>query len=1018
MFCKHFIKHSRLFRLAAASFLYVVVSSAAVAGAFDISFRLDEPGQVSVGLYSNRGKLLRQLARGVKMESGEHYLSWDGLDRYGTPAPPGEYEWRLLQTPGFTREFLVNVGTNQTFDSWPGNHGGPTVLATDAEHNLYVGATSSEGEPHILKMSMDGRRKFWGNGVTLADDGLVSMAVVGDTLYGLFSDGTVDLVNAATGADMVPLKIVGNFKLRLHDLIHSLDPEAEKKPIDRRGVSPMVLSGGSDVLVVTYENQNEVRLLRPNPTSIPLLKSIQVARPGGSCVAPDGRIFVISGTTIVSLDRETGVTKQVVNDPELFAPTHVCYDPVNDDLLVIQHNDQFDQVKRYHVSDGKWVATYGRARGRMCGEFNPLDFGNLLDIVADGKGGFFTVEGFPRRVAHFRGRDRHELVAQWFGGMRWASLISLDPIEPTIAYCALDQDHLAKCRIDYENHTWSPTKLYELPDSFSRAGLGRSEPRRPMFPNFGQLSYWEVRHVGDATFLVNNGRMQGSVAALARIDDQQNRIVPVAFVGGLHSSRGKTAPPSRWSEAMQAAGYDPLKAPYSHFGFSWSDANSNGKIDPEEVQLASRGLTWREAHCFIDPGWNVYYPLDGNLRNRSPWLVIRNEGKPDLPIWNWNHCEPASARFPDTELTLGAASPVGIYHDADGNTYTVGNAAPDSNRPDVPPLSWPNNTTNASRFQKWNPTGELEWSVGLHTAARNRPPGQFAQVRGILGMVNDCFLLVDAREPASVWTRDGLYAGSFYSGPAPRASPTMPRNQVYLDDNHWGLVLQTRQGDVLWGGMSDNSTPVYRISGWQNWKRQNGKLTIKQSGTGARWKGNGLRGEYFTASDFSGKPALERTDRQIWFGPLWGDYRKLPAPTLPDGKLDSLAIIPGTSARWTGFFEAPLGEAFTFTVYTYGHSELSQTVGSRVRLSVNGKVVIDEWDHVTLQKIAGGETPTRGCSSPPILLRPGQFVPLRLDYAAAGGDQAHLHLFIESDSIDLRHVPQRLLYPVVPNDER
>jgi len=66
-------------------------------------------------------------------------------------------------------------------------------------------------------------------------------------------------------------------------------------------------------------------------------------------------------------------------------------------------------VRRYHASDGKLVPVYGRVAGRACGHFKPLDFGDLSDIVADGKGGFYS-GGVPsqsssiskviRRIAH------------------------------------------------------------------------------------------------------------------------------------------------------------------------------------------------------------------------------------------------------------------------------------------------------------------------------------------------------------------------------------------------------------------------------------------------------------------------------------------------------------------------------------------------------------------------------------------------------------------------------------------
>ena len=47
-------------------------------------------------------------------------------------------------------------------------------------------------------------------------------------------------------------------------------------------------------------------------------------------------------------------------------------------------------------------------------------------------------------------------------------------------------------------------------------------------------------------------------------------------------------------------------------------------------------------------------------------------------------------------------------------------------------------------------------------------------------------------------------------------------------------------------------------------------------------------------------------------------------------------------------------------------------------------------------------------------LTAGQLAPLSLEYAAAGGDGDHLHLFVGSKTLDLRHVPSALLYSERP----
>src|SRR5207249_4319366 len=149
--------------------------------------------------------------------------------------------------------------------------------------------------------------------------------------------------------------------------------------------------------------------------------------------------------------------------------------------------------------------------------------------------------------------------------------------------------------------------LYETPEGF-RSFVG-SQRHRGMFPGFGGMSYWEVRHVRGETFLVNNGRMQGGCAAVVRVDEQHNRLAPVAILGGLHPSVDRTDPPSWWLDAMKRAGYGPKTTGYEHFAFSWSDTNHNGQVEVSEIRLGSVGSTHQEAHCFVDANWNVYWAL-------------------------------------------------------------------------------------------------------------------------------------------------------------------------------------------------------------------------------------------------------------------------------------------------------------------------------------------------------------------------------------------------------------------------
>jgi hypothetical protein len=135
------------------------------------------------------------------------------------------------------------------------------------------------------------------------------------------------------------------------------------------------------------------------------------------------------------------------------------------------------------------------------------------------------------------------------------------------------------------------------------------------------------------------------------------------------------------------------------------------------------------------------------------------------------------------------------------------------------------------------------------------------------------------------------------------------------------------------------------------------------------------------------------------------------SPAFPKDALDAGKC----SARCTGFIEAPLGDDFTFRIYTYRTTQRGregQATGAKVRLWIDGKLAIDSWDKVAPKKTEGC---VRTCwvESDPVKLHAGQLVSIKLEYSAAGEKEAHLHLYWESKSNDLRHVPTSALYPHV-----
>ena len=74
-------------------------------------FTLETDARVSLGVFDKKsGALVRTLASAERLPAGNHTVPWDGLDNRARPVPAGDYEWRLLTSPGFTARYLTTVG--------------------------------------------------------------------------------------------------------------------------------------------------------------------------------------------------------------------------------------------------------------------------------------------------------------------------------------------------------------------------------------------------------------------------------------------------------------------------------------------------------------------------------------------------------------------------------------------------------------------------------------------------------------------------------------------------------------------------------------------------------------------------------------------------------------------------------------------------------------------------------------------------------------------------------------------
>ncbi|MFM2091856.1 MAG: hypothetical protein RLZZ127_2345, partial [Planctomycetota bacterium] len=145
-------------------------------GAIPIRFTMPEPGEATLALYDQHGRLVRTCAQLVPLPKGEHTFRWDGLDLWGNPLPAGtRLTAKVFRSPGLKAIYEFSVAEPTPERPWPGSTGGDRPLAGGwlGDHSapeLVVGLKDrvllacgmAEYGSAIIAVDRDGR-KLWGS---------------------------------------------------------------------------------------------------------------------------------------------------------------------------------------------------------------------------------------------------------------------------------------------------------------------------------------------------------------------------------------------------------------------------------------------------------------------------------------------------------------------------------------------------------------------------------------------------------------------------------------------------------------------------------------------------------------------------------------------------------------------------------------------------------------------------------------------------------------------------------------
>ena len=773
----------------------------------NVTYKLGSDSKVSIAIYDQAGGIVRQLLLTDQRKAGPNAEPWDCLTEQGKPAAPGTYSWKLLSSQGLKSEWITSLGTNLTpgWQIMPGNHVGAVTAAVD-DTGVYVMGGCSECVPGMVKIAPDGKR-LWASDHLLESNNDCGVGLAGGRMFSMLGNAKVIAVDPAIGKGLWKVNTEWN------------DPKEVWKP----GSAVLALAARKDQLVISNRDRNLVQWLKPDDGS----KLDEAAVPAPKAIAIDGagNVLAISGDTVIRLSRADKAPKPVITG--LTEPVRLDADPNSGEIFVAEGGDS-QQVKRF-ASDGKLLATYGRKGGRLFGKYEPQDFRGVTGITADGKGGFIVTEGAasPRRVAFFD--KAAKLVREYYGGLHYANGGALDPDDVSLVWYHSGSGEVVKSKIDYEKKTYKVLETYKL------IGIGDG-----VIGGGNSMGTFVVRRLKGRTYLVS----MVIEPRIVMVDEPNRRLVPM--VSGkyflMHDFLNPEYTPKPFVEAYFGvtpgvpipadAKYGSVPDAKNREAVIWTDLDGDGKPQKEEMVFSPRMLmTWACGRVWADDKLNLYEMNDRPMVWRpKSWTKA---GAPVYGGWpDWQPVGETPKGFDPLKVSWPAGS--GIIPLPDGGFLGFFNSIENPFGKGIG-----SEGLGGNYIVKWDKAGRHVWTTGRHSADFGAAPGEGRFLWNIAGLAHNCVAVIDmqcyftCKNLVHVWDSDGLWVGRLLESPDLKAAP---EEAYYLaTENFGGTLMEVTKknkarglnaGDVIFVGDGQNVTSIYRITGWDTFKRDSGTVTV------------------------------------------------------------------------------------------------------------------------------------------------------------------------------------------------
>ncbi len=436
--------------------------------------------------------------------------------------------------------------------------------------------------------------------------------------------------------------------------------------------------------------------------------------------------------------------------------------------------------------------------------------------------------------------------------------------------------------------------------------------------------------------------------------------------------------------------------------FTWSDANGNGELDPEEFQFAESGPG--AGYAFLDDEFNVlfgFYQAPNHTWTGKNWInfefqdslyaTLPNDARNDaVPSWDWTQIVRSAEKIPTDTLGIHKRfSPRAIHKGADGRINVFLEGSGGAHR-DLHVDAWPTAQTTHTRVISAL-GGRITHVVGKHASEGPPRDAQFGFPSNLLGTVSGNLIVCDRMQFTTAWTPDGLLIGTLLDRHVNDELPEVhytpagkDGEKTLLKGDDWmsaGSISDLGNGEAVWFPPGLDRVLAFKLRGFSNLARQSGSIEVASPPNAASVDGDGLKAEYFSSVDLSGQPVVTRIDPRLWFSESTTGGQMVAAWT-KDGPCPGIAAGETFSVRWTGSITAPFSEPFWFRIYNArpgrGHTPTQQAWQDgkgQVRVWLNNQLVLDKWD---------GSPANNPWQTPPMMLQAGATYDLRVEYSQAG----------------------------------